>query len=265
MNMKRLLFLGFIATAYAWRNCNGTSVDIKSDVDHCGKCNTTCPTPANGQATCILGSCGVSCSTGYTNCNNTCLDVQSDPNNCGACGAACPVPTNGQPSCIAGQCGFASCNPGFADCNNDPSDGCEIDLQSDPNNCGTCANKCAISQCVAGTCPAPGCYELNTANTEGDALVTFECNTANYFTFDEASCQTFCTAYTYYNSTYYSLTYNIADLTPSCCLCYDYNYRFYALQPTDPPCIIENSTNYGQYTSTGEEFTGPGSEYVYII
>ena len=104
---------------------------------------------------------------------------------------------------------------------------------------------------------------LRTANTQGGApLVT---TALDYFPFDEASCQTFCTAHTYYNSSYYSLTYNIADLTPSCCLCYNYNYRFYALQPTDPPCIIENSTNYGRYTNNKTAIPGPGSEYVYII
>jgi hypothetical protein len=76
-----------------------------------------------------------------------------------------------------GQCGFA-CLPGFFDCNHDPSDGCEVNLQNDNENCGACGTSCDAThdQCSAGACspllcdfgyadcnsPAPDGCETNT-------------------------------------------------------------------------------------------------------
>ncbi|MDO8626645.1 MAG: hypothetical protein Q7K39_04335 [Candidatus Magasanikbacteria bacterium] len=52
---------------------------------------------------------------------------------CGACFQACPAaPPNAQPACFNAVCGFV-CNPGFANCDNNPQNGCE----------------------TAGFCPAP--------------------------------------------------------------------------------------------------------------
>ncbi|KAJ2962389.1 hypothetical protein NQZ79_g2576 [Umbelopsis isabellina] len=61
-----------------------------------------CPTPDNGQATCVSGTCGYSCNSGYAACNDTCVNDQTDINNCGACGNLCSNPTNGQATCISG-------------------------------------------------------------------------------------------------------------------------------------------------------------------
>ena len=46
---------------------------------------------------------------------------------------------------------IAACNAGFANCNGNAADGCEVNLQTDVNNCGTCAHKCLMA-CVAGAC-----------------------------------------------------------------------------------------------------------------
>jgi hypothetical protein len=48
------------------------------------------------------------------------------------------------------------CNPGFADCNGDVTDGCEASL-NDPSTCGTCDNDCVgcngqDAVCNGGTC-----------------------------------------------------------------------------------------------------------------
>jgi hypothetical protein len=47
------------------------------------------------------------------------------------------------------------CVPGYADCNGDPADGCEVELKSNPANCGACGNQCnmgAGQPCVEGKC-----------------------------------------------------------------------------------------------------------------
>ncbi len=48
----------------------------------------------------------------------------------------------------------AACDPPFADCNGDPSDGCETNLQQDPAHCGKCFRSCLGAACVAGQCEA---------------------------------------------------------------------------------------------------------------
>jgi hypothetical protein len=50
-----------------------------------------------------------------------------------------------------------TCGPFSKDCNGDPSDGCETDTSSDPNNCGDCKHTCsgaahAGPSCFVGKC-----------------------------------------------------------------------------------------------------------------
>ena len=56
------------------------------------------------------------------------------------------------------QCIFAGCNPGFLDCNNNQADGCEVNINDDAMNCGSCGNVCppAMPGCNNGVC-AMGC------------------------------------------------------------------------------------------------------------
>ena len=47
----------------------------------------------------------------------------------------------------------AACAAGFGDCNADLGDGCEIDTQTDKNNCGMCGKVCGPNEtCGAGAC-----------------------------------------------------------------------------------------------------------------
>jgi hypothetical protein len=114
----------------------------------------------------------------------------ADPSNCGTCGYVCQF-ANAIPSCEGGECVLSACNPGYHDINDDPDDGCEypclvtnggveicdgrdndcdglvdetFDLDSDPNNCGECANTCVFlngigdcqgGECVIGYCDPP--------------------------------------------------------------------------------------------------------------
>jgi hypothetical protein len=86
---------------------------------------------------------------------NTDLDVH----HCGACVNACST-VHGKPACNGGMCSIA-CNEGFADCNKDPSDGCETNLTTDPLHCGSCETLCsqnhAASVCNGARCRIVSC------------------------------------------------------------------------------------------------------------
>jgi hypothetical protein len=48
-----------------------------------------------------------------------------------------------------------ACNAGFGNCNGSAVDGCEVDLTSNPANCGACGTVCATGRiCRAGACVA---------------------------------------------------------------------------------------------------------------
>jgi hypothetical protein len=60
---------------------------------------------------------------------------------------------NGEGICQNGAIAVKSCNRGYADCDSDPSNGCEIDIMNDNDNCGACGNVCpSLEICVAGIC-----------------------------------------------------------------------------------------------------------------
>ncbi len=83
-----------------------------------------------------------------------------DNNNCGGCGIACGAVPNGTADCAKSSCQIVACNLGFADCDGQETDGCEVDTNTVDRfgNCGTCGHGCALSEsCVMGTCQPGSC------------------------------------------------------------------------------------------------------------
>jgi hypothetical protein len=138
--------------------CTGACVDPASSAVHCGACGTVCRA-ANATPACLNAVCGVGqCAAGFGDCNRRgddgCeVDLQRDTASCGACGAMCPTPANASAAtCAAGRCGF-TCTAGFADCDTDASNGCEVDLRVSAAHCGLCGNACPMRP----NTNAPGC------------------------------------------------------------------------------------------------------------
>lgn len=105
------------------------------------------------------------CPTGYADCNGDPSDgcetnTLSDPDNCGTCGLTCSSAGGGF-VCDNGVCSVCGCPKGTGDCNHDCSDGCEIDIQNDVNNCGFCGHACsapnATAACNQGVCSIGAC------------------------------------------------------------------------------------------------------------
>jgi len=67
------------------------------------------------------------------------VDTATDPKHCGSCSNDCTaLPGAGaDAACKAGVCVLGGCADGKADCNNDPSDGCETDTTT-AEHCGAC-------------------------------------------------------------------------------------------------------------------------------
>lgn len=111
------------------------------------------------QGQCVDGvCCNSGCTEGCHSCNQagsagTCR-VQSfdeDANNCGSCGARCST-AHIDAACSGGMCD-GSCERGYGDCNNNKrTDGCEVDLRTQPEHCGTCGHVCQYGVCSGSSC-----------------------------------------------------------------------------------------------------------------
>ena len=139
-------------------NCDGACVDTTSDPANCGVCGEAC-VYSNAVGTCNGGTCEMGdCEAGFANCNDDDSDGREIPlgtvDDCGACADDC-VYANAAGTCNAGTCEMGACEAGFANCNDDDSDGCEIATDSDPANCGDCDVACDVAggeACLAGSC-----------------------------------------------------------------------------------------------------------------
>ena len=160
------------------RTKNQGELDIDCG-DPCGLCEVgqSCvfsrdclqPEEAESEARCEANLCILDCNLATGDCNEKAVDgcesnLNTDLNNCGVCGQSCNLPNTLTTICAGGKCEIdfgmgeadRGCAPGYADCNSDPSDGCEVDLQADPSNCGECKAVCSDNHntpsCESGEC-----------------------------------------------------------------------------------------------------------------
>ncbi|MFP4524438.1 MAG: hypothetical protein ACLFO2_03980, partial [Candidatus Woesearchaeota archaeon] len=115
-------------------DCN----DDDEDVGSCSGC-LACSDPDSGMS----GSCvGDDSLCGTTSC--------SAPHTVGSCGDSCTaygVCEDCVPDCSC-EDGYAACDGSLSD-----GDGCEVDLSSDDDNCGSCGNVCGSHAfCSGGSC-----------------------------------------------------------------------------------------------------------------
>ncbi|MBI5546536.1 MAG: hypothetical protein HY901_21860 [Deltaproteobacteria bacterium] len=156
---------------------NGCEVDHLTDPDHCGSCGVVCPAIAHGTRACVDGICAVgTCDLGHGDCDgdlwNGCeTDTEVDVANCGLCDRPCVPAAHEIAVCSAGACQAGQCAPGFADCDEDLENGCEVALASDAENCGACDNACpappgALPACQGFNCGMGAC-EADRADCSG--------------------------------------------------------------------------------------------------
>jgi len=94
--------------------------------DGCNDC--TC-FHGNWGCTMVLCAAPIPCEDGVGDCDGNPMNgcetkLTTDLMNCGACGQVCDF-AGGIGSCEGGKCVLQACTSGWADCNLDPSDGCE--------------------------------------------------------------------------------------------------------------------------------------------
>jgi len=162
-----------------WCDCdrqsdNGFEISINDDPRHCGECGKDCSRAPNSAPSCNGGVCGMACDVGFADCNgvNGCeTELATAITDCGACGRACnSSPPHGRSECVDGTC-RVECAPDFADCDLDGANGCEVDLNGDPENCGRCSHGCPLVP-GGGTCRS-GLCELSCPTGRADCNVDF--------------------------------------------------------------------------------------------
>ncbi len=151
------------ACAAGRADCNNNPGDgcevALTTVNHCGACGNACSADTALHivaAACVSNRCGYSmCLPGYADCDglasNGCeVDVLTSTNHCGACATACPSGANATTSCARGAC-VQTCAAGYGDCDAMPANGCEQDLRTSPDHCGSCGNRLGATQvCLNG-------------------------------------------------------------------------------------------------------------------
>ncbi len=152
---------------YPRADCNrnrtdGCEISLDTDGCHCGSCDNDC-SRANVESTCINSTCNYGeCDFGWDDCDfnkssNGCEhNVTSDFFNCGACGNVCQHPhISGE--CTNATCIYTTCDSGWGNCDSNITNGCELNITSDVNNCGACGNVCPAAPNSATVCSSSSC------------------------------------------------------------------------------------------------------------
>lgn len=150
-------------------SCGDDPLSVPADLGQQALCEVGCPLGSR----CTVEGCvaepdlGSPCGAN-TDCSGQCVNLGTNPAHCGGCGLACASHDHVFPECGGGVCN-GTCVAGFADCDRDKrSNGCEVDVLVDPNNCGrggATGPTLEDGQQGAGcgvSCPTLGMLNMNT-------------------------------------------------------------------------------------------------------
>lgn len=140
--------------APGFANCSGDPNVSACDtpvttIQNCGTCGNTCGPVLNGTPTCNGTACVARCSGTFSSCGKSyelgCpFNLATDLTHCGSCDTDCSNKPNVRlAACENGGCRIVACEPGFSDCDRNPSNGCETLLGQIPN-CNYCGNDCSF-------------------------------------------------------------------------------------------------------------------------
>jgi len=175
--------------------CDDSCVDTDTDVTNCGDCGTVCAAPDNAYATCVAGTCGFECNSGFGACDvnpaNGCEQALNAVDHCGVCDNLCTY-AHADATCTGDprMCEMGPCNLGWADCNGDGL-GCETGLGSNAH-CGGCNEACNAEQtCQSGACVCTGdcsCADTPACHCGPGQMCNLDCADACAGTCDGAVC-----------------------------------------------------------------------------
>ncbi|MCG8557379.1 MAG: hypothetical protein MJD61_19150 [Proteobacteria bacterium] len=129
---------------------------------------------------CVPGACRPNRGDCDLNPGNGCeTNTLLSSRHCGFCGYDCNLlPGAIHGVCEDGQCVVERCLPGLADCDEEPSNGCEQPLNT-PGHCGACEQPCGDSRttasCWTGACAILACAP-NHADCDGSSANGCEAN-----------------------------------------------------------------------------------------
>ena len=115
----------------------------------------TTPRPPNAQTG--------RCPSGHHLCDELCVATSDPLHGCGDPSCKPCATSHGTPTCQGSTCAMATCDRGYADCNEKPSDGCETDL-SRAATCGSCTGTCTAASPVCAPSVASS-FECSTGCT----------------------------------------------------------------------------------------------------
>jgi hypothetical protein len=164
-----------------WGNCDSNpATGCEQNIWSSTSCGTTCAGLTNcttlphvSGASCSSGSCTITgCSSGWGNCDGSVGNgCEQNMNQATSCGTSCSglvnctaLPHVDGASCSSGTCSI-TCSSGYGNCDGNPGNGCETNLNAD----ATCGTSCAArtncdtlahvsgGSCSGGACTITGC------------------------------------------------------------------------------------------------------------
>ena len=117
---------------------------------------TCTPSACQAESQCISDATCQLCTPNSKRCNGNIVET------CKSDGSGWTTENCGKTKyCSSGSC--VSCSSGTGNCNENAGDGCEINLLTNNNNCGSCGNVCSSGSCQDGVCKniATAPYSIN--------------------------------------------------------------------------------------------------------
>jgi hypothetical protein len=110
------------------------------------------PVASSGGSTSTSTSTNTNTTTTAGGTTTTTTTAQGASSSSGGCGAVCML-DSAIADCVDGVCVIKSCVGKFDDCDKIASNGCEANLNTTADHCGSCGHACnSNDSCVGGKC-----------------------------------------------------------------------------------------------------------------